>query len=293
MQGTRDRPEFTPPPEPGLPRSIGLALLAHAVLLLGLSWGLKWQRDDQNAVVEAELWSNTVQQAAPREVAPPPPPPPPPAPPQQVQRPPAPPAPQEREAEIALEQEKKRQALEKARQEEAERQKLAAQKKREEEAARKLAEAKQAEAKRAEERKKEEQAKLRQRQEEERLAKLREDNMKRMQGLAGATGVREATGSATSSSGPSATYAGRLAALFQRNVVFPGGVDTIAGNPEAEVQVKVSPTGTILNVRLARSSGNPSWDEAAVRAIERSERIPPDENGRYVLDFPVKMRPKR
>lgn len=285
-----DRPEFTPPPEPGLLRSVGIALLAHAVLVLALSWGLKWQREDQNAVVEAELWSTTVQQAAPKEVTPPPPPPPPPAPPQQVQAPPAPPPEQQREAQIALEQEKKRKAEEQAKREEAEKQKLAAQKKREEEAARKQAEAKQA----AEERrKKEEQAKLRQKQEDERLAKQREENMKRIAGLAGATGPREATGTATRSTGPSATYAGRLAALFQRNVVFPGGVETISGNPEALVQVKVSPTGTILSARLVKSSGNPAWDEAAVRAIERSERIPPDEDGRYVLDFPVNMRPKR
>lgn len=284
-----ERSEFLPPAEPGLMRSVGLALLAHAVLMLALSWGLKWKREDQNVSVEAELWASTVQQAAPKpQEAPPPPPPPAPAP---VPAPaPAvqPPAPDPREAEIALERDRRRAAQEKARQEEAERQRQQAERRREDQA-RRQEQAKKA----AEDRRREEQAKARaQQQEAERLAQIREDALKRMQGLAGATGVREATGTAVRSAGPSATYAARLAALFQRNVVFPGGVDSIPGNPAALVQVRVSPTGSILSARLVRSSGNPGWDAAAVRAIERAERIPPDEEGRYLQEFPVNMRPK-
>ncbi|TFZ02146.1 cell envelope integrity protein TolA [Ramlibacter henchirensis] len=283
MQAT-ERPEFTPPPEGGLTRSIGMALLAHAVLVLGLSWGVKWKRDDSAVMAEAELWANAPVQAAPKPVeAPPAPPPPPPAPPQPTQA--------QRDAEIALERERERkEAEEKARREEAERQKqLAERKRQQQEEARK-----QEQARRAEEKRKEEQARARREQEEEkRLAELRTENMKRMQGMAGATGARESTGTALRSAGPSASYAGRLSAHFQRHVVFPGGVDTIVGNPQAVVQVRVSPTGEIVSARLSRSSGNAAWDEAAVRAIERSERIPPDVDGRYVSEFPVEMRPKR
>jgi colicin import membrane protein len=289
-----ERPEFMPPSEGGLTRSIGMAVLAHAVLLLALSWGVKWKRDEPTVTAEAELWANSPQQAAPKPVEAPPPAPPPPA--------PAPPPPQptqaQRDADIALQKEREeREEKEKARRETAERQKQLAEKRRQQE----QEEAKKEQARRAEEKKKEEQAKLRkqqqqQKQEEEdkkKLAELREQNMKRIQGLAGATGPRESTGTAMRSSGPSASYAGRLAALFQRNVVYPGGVDTIVGNPQAVVQVRVSPTGEIMSARLSKSSGNPSWDEAAVRAIERSERIPPDVDGRYVNDFLVEMRPKR
>lgn len=285
MQAT-GRPEFMPPPEGGLPRSFGLALLAHAVLVLGLSWGLKWKRDDATIAVEAELWSSTVQQAAPRPAETPPAPPPPPP----IATPAPPPPPAQREADIAVEREKQRAAQEEARRQEAEKRQLAAQKKKEEEAARRKEQEKLA----ADAKKKEDQAKTRRQQDDEqRVAKLREENIRRMQGLAGATGARDATGTAMKSTGPSASYAGRLSAIFQRNVVFPGGVETIAGNPEAEVQVKVSPSGFILSARLVRSSGNPAWDEAAVRAIERSERIPADVDGHYEQDFPVKMRPKR
>jgi colicin import membrane protein len=121
---------------------------------------------------------------------------------------------------------------------------------------------------------------------------MRKENLERIAGLAGASGSPSSQGTAMRSSGPSASYAGRLAAIFKRNVVYPGGVETITGNPEADIQVRVSPTGDILSARLVRSSGNPSWDEAAVRAIERSERIPPDVDGRYVTDFRVTMKPK-
>ncbi len=293
-----ERPEFMPPSEGGLARSFGMALLAHAVLVLALSWGVKWKRDEPTVTAEAELWANTPQQAAPKPIEAPPPAPPPPA--------PAPPPPQptqaQRDADIALQKEREeREEKEKARRDEAERQKQLAEKRREQEkqeAARKAEEARKEQARRAEEKKKEEQAKLRKQQQQEeqdkkRMAELREENMKRMQGLAGATGPRESTGTAMRSSGPSASYAGRLAAHFQRHVVYPGGVDTIVGNPQAVVQVRVSPTGEIMSAKLSKSSGNPSWDEAAVRAIERSERIPPDVDGRYVNDFLVEMRPKR
>src|SRR4051812_12867861 len=110
-------PEFTPPAPPGLMRSVGLALLAHAVLVLALSWGLKWKRDDNSTIaVEAELWSAAVQQAAPKpvEAAPPPPV-------VQAPAPPPPAPPQQREADIAVEREQQRAAQEKARQEQARR----------------------------------------------------------------------------------------------------------------------------------------------------------------------------
>ncbi|MBE7941983.1 protein TolA, partial [Ramlibacter aquaticus] len=64
-----DRNDFLPPPEPAAPQSFGLALLAHALLLAALAWGINWQSQPETAGVEAELWS-----AMPQEAAPPPPP---------------------------------------------------------------------------------------------------------------------------------------------------------------------------------------------------------------------------
>src|ERR1700761_6058324 len=116
MSLAADRPEFAPPPQRGTPRAVLFALLAHALLIAALTWGVSWKREAEDDAVEAELWSSTVQQAAPRSVAPvpvppvptpvpsPPPPPPPPPPAPQPVTPPPPPPP--RPPDIALEREK-------------------------------------------------------------------------------------------------------------------------------------------------------------------------------------------
>lgn len=284
-----DAPEFLPPPEPGIVRSVGIAVLAHVALALALSWGLRWQQDDRQVAVEAELWSAAAQQAAPRAVEPPPPPPAP-APvqrPDPTPAPPPPPPPQVRDADIAIEREKQRQAQEKARQEAQRQQEL---KRRQQEEAEK-AERKAAEARR----KQEEQAKAaadakrRQQQEEQRLAQLREENLKRMQGLAGATGGTASTGTAQRSSGPSDSYGGRVRARVKPNIVFN---DEISGNPSAEVRVRLAPDGTIVGQQLLKSSGVKSWDDAVLRALDRTQVLPRDIDGRVPPTLDLVFRPK-
>ncbi len=69
-----DRPEFAPPPQRGTPRAVVLALIAHALLIAALTWGVRWKSEGDDDAVEAELWSPTQQVAAPlgleRDVAP-------------------------------------------------------------------------------------------------------------------------------------------------------------------------------------------------------------------------------
>ena len=123
------------------------------------------------------------------------------------------------------------------------------------------------------------------------LEQQRQENLRRIAGMAGATGEPSASGTAKQSSGPSANYRGRLAALFKRNIVF-SGADAISGNPKTVVQLKVSSTGLIMSSRITKSSGVPAWDDAVLRAVERAERIPLDENGKVVTDFLVEFGPK-
>lgn len=278
MDAATDRLEFAPPPQPGLARGLAIAILAHMLLLAALTWGVKWKRDAEDAAAEAELWAAVPEQAAPAEVvkAPPVPPPPP------VVREQPRPEPQPREADIAAEKEKQRKREEAERREAEEARKEREQKKREQE--------QKAKEKAAEERKREDAQKaLKEKREQAQAAKRREENLRRMQAMAGGP----VTGSSpTAGAGLSRSYAVRLASLFKRNMRFPGGVDSIAGNPEAEVRVRVGPGGTILNVRVTKPSGNPAWDAAVVRAIEATERIPPDENGKYATDFPLGWGPK-
>jgi colicin import membrane protein len=54
----------------------------------------------------------------------------------------------------------------------------------------------------------------------------------------------------------------------------------VAGNPKAEVEIRVSPDGTIVGRRLVRSSGVAAWDEAVLRAIDKAGALPRDIDGR-------------
>jgi colicin import membrane protein len=283
-----DGPEFTPPPQPGLLRGFGIAVLAHLLLVAALTWGLRWNRDSQDMAAEAELWSSVPQEAAPKEVAPPPPPPPP----QPVQKPqPEPkPEPVKRDAEIAIEQEKKRKAAEERERREAlereKQKKLDAQRKKDEEL-KKQEQTKLA----AENRKKEDEKKRREKEkDQEQLAKkLREENMRRIQGMAGATGGETARGSAPQSSGPSASWAGRVRARVKPNIVFS---DDVSGNPEAQVEVRLSPDGTIVGKRVTKSSGVKAWDDAVLRALDKTEVLPRDVDGRVPSPVTLVFRPK-
>ena len=44
MNASAERLEFAPPPTPGLVRGLGLAILAHAFLVAGLTWGVHWKQ---------------------------------------------------------------------------------------------------------------------------------------------------------------------------------------------------------------------------------------------------------
>jgi len=304
-----DRLEFAPPPQRGTLRALGLALLAHALLIAALTWGVRWKRDSQDAAVEAELWSTTVQQAAPRAAQPPPapapvpapPPPPPPPPPPQAARPPEP-APAPKPPDIALERERQQREEREARERELERQEA----RRKQEAERRAAqekrelEARQKREQEEAERRKEQQQKLaeeKRRKEAEarqaaaaQAAKDRQDTLRRMQAMAG-TGSPNAAGNAAQSSGPSGSYAARIAAAVRPNITYPDA-DTVSGNPRVEFDVSLAPDGTIVGVRLRKSSGVPAWDEAAERGLRKTDKLPRDVDGRIFPSLTVALRPK-
>ena len=281
-------------------RAIALAVLAHGLLIVGLMFSVNW-RSDEPATVAAELWSATPQAAAPRAVEPPPPevqkvepiakptPPPVPKPPEPVvaAKPPTPALP---DPQIAIEKAKKEDAkrvaaeqdeAKKIKREKADREKQElAQKKVEKDKADKL-KADQAKAELAKNEKAEKAEALRQ-------AAIRDANLKRMAGLAGATGGSTDTGTALRSSAPSANYAGRVMARIKPNILLTDPVD---GNPRAVVEVKLAPDGTIIAKRLVQSSGTKVWDDAVLRAIERTDILPLD-NGRAPPVFEIGFRPR-
>lgn len=124
------------------------------------------------------------------------------------------------------------------------------------------------------------------------LEELRQQNLKRMMGQAGAAvgnGSANATGSAAQASGPSAGYAGRIRARIKPNIIF---TDTISGNPIAEVEVRTSPDGTIISKRLTKPSGVKSWDDAVLNAIDKTEVLPRDVDGRVPTSLVISFRPR-
>jgi colicin import membrane protein len=330
MQATQDAIDFTPPRPKANLRALALAIFAHLLLLAALTWGVHWKSTDTPAV-EAEIWSSVTQQAAPRaqeepikQVEPPPQPKPDPTPtpppPRVEPKVEPPPVPKVNDADIALERDKKRKEIEKQKELEEQRQELAKQKeqerlkkladdkkrqdqkraqeeedrreKAEDDAKRKKAEAdakRKADAAQEQKDKAQADAKAKDQAQARQAEALRQENLKRMQGLAGASGGANATGTALKSSGPSGSYGGKVAAKVRPNIVFP---DDIAGNPSAEVEVRAAPDGTITGKRLTKSSGSKAWDDAVLRALDKTETLPRDVDGRVPSIIVITFTPK-
>ncbi len=283
-------------------RAFAMAILAHVLLAMALTWGINWKRESRELAVEAELWASVPQQAAPALVQPPPSPEAPP--PQAVAPPPPTPVAQ---PDIVLEQDKRkaeqaqrlRQELERQKQREARLKAQALEKLKKQNALKKeetLQRERVADEKAADARKRSEaQAKAardkakREQAEAEQLEAQRQENLKRMQGLAGASGSSGSTGTALQTSGPSSSYGGRIRAKVRPNIVF---TETISGNPTAEVDVRMAPDGTIVSRKLVKSSGLPAWDEAVLRALDRTEVLPRDTDGRVPSSLLLSFRPK-
>ena len=262
---------------------VGLALLAHGLLVAALTWGVGWKQDVPTPVFEAELWSRLPVQAAPRAEVPPPAPPPPA--PEVLPEPrpaPPPPTPGPSEAQIATQRAQQKKEQEQRAEEEA-RQKALTEKAAADKAA--------ADKKRAQEQKQaaDKKAAEDKREREEAAERQRQENIRRMLGQAGASGAPQATGTAQQSAGPSAGYGARVAARIKPNVVF---TETVTGNPRAEVEVRTLPDGTIAGRRIVKSSGNTDWDEAVLKAIDRTATLPRDTDGRVPSSLIIGLRPQ-
>ncbi len=300
--------EFAPPPPPGAGRAWVVAGIAHALLFIALGLATAWKTQPQTAQAEAELWSAVPQAAAPRLQETPPEPAPEPAPtPQPVKpAPPPPPAPdpaQERlDAQIALEKKKQeekkkidklkadkekaeKEAKAKAEKDKAEKEKANKDKLAKEKAAK---DAKEKEAKERDKKKAAEKAAAESKADAARTEAMRQENLKRMQGMAGASGGEKASGTALKASGPSASYAGRLVGSIKPNITYPGDV---MGNPRAEVEVRVGMDGVIQSRRIVQTSGNKAWDEAVLRAIDKTQILPKDTDGRVPPVIVLGFRP--
>lgn len=266
--GTLDT-DLKPPAKQGMGRGVALAIAVHALLIIAIAFGVHW-KSSQPEGVEAELWAAVPQAAAQRDT----PPEPAPLPAKPLPKPEAKPEPISPKIETPDPQI----AIEKAKQEK-EKQKEKERVKREEEEKNKKKE--------KERREKEEVAKKQRAQEDKiklakaetdrqkKLDELRDKNLARIKDMMGSDGGSPG-GTAAKNAGPSAGYAGRIKGRVKPNILF---ADSIEGNPAAEVEVRASADGTITGRKLIKSSGVKAWDDAVLRAIDKTETLPRDTDG--------------
>lgn len=260
------------------------ALGAHALLLLGLALSVNWKMSDP-APIEAEMWSEIPQIAG--GAAPPPPPP--------VQREVPRPAPVEADEPEPEPVRKPDLVVEKTRPKKEEPRKV--EPKREEP----KPEPKKPEVKKVEPKKEAPKKDLPKDEPKKDVPKTppakpvpskqtdaqsrsvsaaeleaqRQANLKRMMSSLGGEGA--GAGNAARSSGPSAGYAGRIIARVKPNIRL---IEQVDGNPQAVVEVQCAPDGRIISRRLVKSSGVAVWDETVLRALDRTEVLPADVDGR-------------
>jgi colicin import membrane protein len=68
-----------------------------------------------------------------------------------------------------------------------------------------------------------------------------------------------------------AQFQDQIRAKVRSNTRLP---ENLKGNPQVKFQVKLLPTGEVLNVQLVQGSGNPAYDDAVERAIYKSSSLP-------------------
>ena len=113
--------------------------------------------------------------------------------------------------------------------------------------------------------------------------KLRQETLALLKALSG-TQTTETSGRAPLDDG----YASKIVWALKSNLIF---TKQVSGNPDAVVEITSSPTGEILGRKLKRSSGVKAWDDAVLRAIDRTGRLPTDTNGKAPSPILISFRP--
>ena len=88
-----------------------------------------------------------------------------------------------------------------------------------------------------------------------------------------------------------AAWTDKIRAKIRGNIILP---PSISGNPEAIFDVVLLPTGDVLGTpRLRRSSGDPRYDDAVLRAILKSSPLPrPEEPKVFQRNLELRFRPQ-
>jgi TonB family protein len=82
-------------------------------------------------------------------------------------------------------------------------------------------------------------------------------------------------------------YAEKVQRRVRPHIVWNGA----AVHGETVVEVHCTPAGSLESVKVTRSSGDKTWDAAAVTAVMQADPMPLDENGRAPQAFTITLRP--
>lgn len=121
----------------------------------------------------------------------------------------------------------------------------------------------------------------------------RRARLAQMQGSAGGEGstgnglAKSGTGSGSGGTSTSPGYADKVRRVVRPNISWGGETEGL----ETVISVRCSPSGTLLDAQVSRSSGNPAWDDAALRAVQRSNPMPQDIDGKTPTSFKITLRP--
>ena len=252
-RATETPPALEKTRQPGGIRAVVLAVLVHAAFFGLIVFGVSWQ-SKPTPPQEAELWDKlppskpAVKMEPPPEPAKPAPkvepkPPPKPEPP----KPEVKPEPPKPDPQIALKAE--REKKERDKRERLEKQKADEKKKREQEEAQK----KKADREEAEKKKREDEKRRR----EEEIAKQAADKARAEKAAAVQTEVDR--------------YINEIRAKIRGKANVP---DTVTGNPDTHVRIRVLPGGEVLDITITKRSGNPAYDAAIERGIRSASPLP-------------------
>lgn len=253
--------------EPGKKYALTFTVLVHVGLIVVLFLGVQWKRSAPE-VMDVELWSAMPKQAT--QVPPPPPPPEPevkpvPKPLPKVEPKPEPPPP--KKPDIAVKEEKKKPEP----------------KKPEPKPEPPKPEPKKPEPKKPEVKPAPKVDPFKEMLEREEKQRTTANNQARLAAAA------EADQRASASKRGLEAYATKIRVKVRGNIMLP---PNIQGNPEAIFDVNQLPSGEVLDVRLKRSSGNPSLDAAIERAIRKSSPLPkPDDPSLFQRELTIKYKP--
>jgi colicin import membrane protein len=222
------------PRQPGRIRAVFLAVVVHAAFFGLIIFGVTWQSRPE-APVQAELWSKLPPAPKAKAVEPEQPRPEPPK--------PEPPRPEPPKPEVKPPPPKPDPAIA----QKLDREKREREKKKDDEAAKK--------------REKEDAAKKKRDDE----AKRKEDERAKRE----AEKAREEAAQARKKEFDS--YVDRIRTRIRQRANVP---DTVVGNPEVQVLIRVLPGGEVLDIAITKRSGNPTYDSAIERGIRSASPLP-------------------